>query len=200
MTDQIGPGAFIAVVGASGVGKDTLLDAARERCGASVLFPRRSITRAAGPGEDYTPLTVAEFALADEHGEFAVSWSAHGLDYGIPCTIDAAIRAGRTVVANVSRGILDELAERYSRLVVVRVTVPDAVRAQRLHARNREGGADIARRLERADPSVARPVDHEICNDRSIADACGELMHIIEAHSHAVHSIEDHSHARTETA
>ncbi|CAD6010933.1 phosphonate metabolism protein/1,5-bisphosphokinase (PRPP-forming) PhnN [Agreia sp. COWG] len=184
MTDRIGPGAFIAVVGASGVGKDTLLDAARERCGASVLFPRRSITRAAGPGEDYTPLTTAEFALAEQRGQFAVSWSAHGLDYGIPSTIDVAIRGGRPVVANVSRGILDELAERYSRFVVVRITVPDAVRAQRLHARNREGGADIARRLERADPSLARPVDHEICNDKTIADACGQLMRVIEAHSH----------------
>ena len=179
MTDPIGPGAFVAVVGASGVGKDALLSFARERCGELTHFPRRAITRPPGPGEEHTPLSEAEFADARERGAFAAWWHAHGLDYGIPVSADAAIGAGRVVVVNVSRGVLDALRKRYERLVVVRVTVSDQVRAQRLQARSRESADAIAARLSRADPAPHHPVDHEIRNDTTVADGAARLMDII---------------------
>ncbi|MCU1529094.1 MAG: phnN [Frondihabitans sp.] len=181
MTGPIGPGAFVAVTGASGVGKDTLLDIARERSDETTFFPRRAITRPPGPGEEYTPLSADEFAKARTGGAFAAYWNAHGLDYGIPVSADDAVRAGRVVVANVSRGALDALDERYERLVVVRVTVSDEVRARRLANRNRESPDDIVRRMARADPSPSRPADHEIRNDGSVEDGSAQLLRIIAA-------------------
>ncbi|WP_415853892.1 phosphonate metabolism protein/1,5-bisphosphokinase (PRPP-forming) PhnN [Sinomonas sp. G460-2] len=175
-----GPGPFLAVVGASGVGKDALISYARERLDSgAVSFPRRVITRAAGAGEHHEPIAEEAFAEACAGGAFAVWWRAHGLGYGIPAAVDDEIRAGRAVVANVSRGVLGALAARYERFVVVRVTVSDEVRAQRLHGRGREALHDIAQRLARADPAPLHPADVEIRNDGTVAEGGRALVRAI---------------------
>jgi ribose 1,5-bisphosphokinase len=178
--EPIGPGAFVAVVGASGVGKDAVLGWAREHAGAAARFPRRAITRPSGPGEDHDPVDPSAFAAARDAGGYAVHWEAHGLAYGIPVGADDEVRAGRVVVANVSRGVLETLAERYARLVVVEVTVSDAVRAERLGLRARESADGIARRLARTDPAPGHRVDVVIENDGALADAGARLLAVVE--------------------
>ncbi|MBL1118593.1 phosphonate metabolism protein/1,5-bisphosphokinase (PRPP-forming) PhnN [Streptomyces sp. 110] len=178
-TQKIGPGTFVAVVGASGVGKDALIAEARRHAGPDVSLPQRHITRAPGPGENHLPRSVQEFRIASEAGHFAIEWSAHGLRYGIPIEIDDDIRDGRSVVANMSRSVLDELAARYEHLVVVRVTVSEAVRASRLRTRGREDADDMARRLHRPDPAPDYAVDAEIHNDGTIADGAAALLRVI---------------------
>ena len=82
-----------------------------------VHFVRRVITRPADPGgENHEPVTDAEFAAR----EFALSWSAHGLRYGIPVE---ATRSAPVVVANVSRGVIAEAAQRFP-VRVIEVTAP----------------------------------------------------------------------------
>jgi ribose 1,5-bisphosphokinase len=179
VTEPIGPGAFVAVAGASGVGKDALLSHARERAGAFARFPRRTITRPPGPGEDHDPVTEDEFAAARDRGAFAVYWRAHELCYGLPASVDAEVRDGLVVVANVSRGVIDELGARYRRLVVVHVTVPDEVRAQRLRARRREPEPGIGRRLSRPDPAPGHRVDAVIENDGTLAEGGAQLLRVI---------------------
>ncbi|MFC4244247.1 phosphonate metabolism protein/1,5-bisphosphokinase (PRPP-forming) PhnN [Gryllotalpicola reticulitermitis] len=182
---QIGPGAFVAIVGASGVGKDALMSYARERLAAraqpapDVHFPRRVITRPAGAGEEFDSSDEAAFTDASSSGGFAIWWRAHGLGYGIPASADDRVRAGGVIVVNVSRAMLDDLAARYRRLVVVRVTVSDEVRAARLHARGREEAHDIRQRLARHDPAPDFPVDAEIRNDGTLAEAGEQLLRII---------------------
>jgi len=177
----LGPGPFVAVVGASGVGKDALLGAARARSGPDAHFPRRAITRPPGPGEDFDAVGEEEFAAAAARGEYAVTWRAHGLSYGIPATADDAVRAGVAVVANVSRSMLDVLQARYARLVVVRITVADDVRAARLRERGREPADDIARRLARADPAPDRVADHDVRNHGTVAEGGEALLDAIRA-------------------
>ena len=181
MTTRIGPGAFLAVVGASGVGKDALITEARTRCEGAARFPRRVITRPPGPGEDFDSLSEVAFADAEERGAFAVTWRAHGLAYGIPVWVDEPVRAGGVVVANVSRGAVGALEERYDRVVVVRITVSDAVRAERLRGRCRESATDIARRLARTDPAPERVADHEIRNDTTVAEGGAQLLAAVTA-------------------
>ena len=60
-----------------------------------------------------------------------------------------ALRAGRTVVCNVSRAIIDAARRRYADVVVALVTAPPELLAARLRARGRDG--DIAQRLARGD-------------------------------------------------
>ena len=179
MTETIGPGAFVAVVGASGVGKDALLAYARKRSGALARFPRRAITRPPGPGEDHEPMTEDQFTKVRDQGAFAMYWHAHGLCYGIPASIDAEVRDGLVVVANVSRSVIDELDARYRRLVVVRVTVSEQVRAQRLRARRREPEPGIGQRMARPDPAPGHRVDAVIVNDGSLAEGGAQLLRVI---------------------
>ncbi|GAA4163679.1 phosphonate metabolism protein/1,5-bisphosphokinase (PRPP-forming) PhnN [Gryllotalpicola daejeonensis] len=178
---RIGPGAFIAVVGASGVGKDALISYVRERLDDQVHFPRRVITRPAGAGEDHEPFDESGFEDACAAGAFAVSWRAHGLGYGIPATADHHVRDGRAVVANVSRAVLAPLAERYANFVVVRIVVSEAVRELRLRTRKREESHDIAARLARVDPAPEFPVDVEVQNDGTIAEGGEQLLSAIRS-------------------
>ena len=149
---QIGPGRLVLVVGPSGAGKDTLIDAVRAACRdeAGIVFPRRVITRPSSGAEDHDTISDAAFDRAAAGGAFALSWTAHGLKYGIPAAIDHDIRAGHTVVCNVSRTIIGDARARYAHATVVLVTAPMDVLAARLHARGRGSDGSITDRVQRA--------------------------------------------------
>jgi len=162
---RIGPGRLVLVVGPSGAGKDTLIDLARAalRDDASIVFPRRVITRAAAD-EPHDTMDPDAFDKAARAGAFALTWEAHDLRYGIPAGIDADIRAGRKVVCNVSRAIIAEARERYADVRVVLVTAPPDVLAARLAARARGSDGDLARRLARSDGFAALAAECVITN------------------------------------
>jgi len=158
--DRIGPGRLILVVGPSGAGKDTLIASARAECAhdASVVFPRRVITRAATAFEDHDTISEEMFRRAVGAGAFALWWEAHGLCYGIPGAIDDDIRSGKTVVCNVSRTVVEPTRRRYARVAVVCVTAPRHILESRLAARDRPSDGNLAARAGR-DATVGRNVD-----------------------------------------
>lgn len=146
----MGQGAIYAVVGPSGVGKDTLMAAAKA-ARPDLLLVRRVITRAGSAGgEDFDGVSEAEFARRTEAGDFVLHWQAHGLSYGIPCDAVQAAARGRTVLFNGSRAMLTQAMRAFPGLRVLHVTATDEVLAQRLQARGRETAESIAARLERA--------------------------------------------------
>ncbi len=108
-TDLIGPGRLVFVVGPSGAGKDTLIGLAQAACtgDSNVVFPQRVVTREASAYENNEAVSQIQFGQMLAHGDFAFQWEAHGLRYGLPRTIIDDIRAGRAVVANVSRTIIE---------------------------------------------------------------------------------------------
>src|SRR5262249_34687441 len=128
-SDAIGPGRLILVVGPSGAGKDTLLALARAACAEDqdIVFPRRVVTRKASASEDNVELSPEEFREALERGEFAMHWEAHGHSYGLPRTIDDELRAGRAVVVNVSRTVIDAARCAYANVIVIAITAPPDV-------------------------------------------------------------------------
>ncbi|OYW05575.1 MAG: phosphonate metabolism protein/1,5-bisphosphokinase (PRPP-forming) PhnN [Acidiphilium sp. 37-67-22] len=168
------PGCLVLIVGPSGAGKDTVMRAAREALAGTsgFLFPRRIITRPADDAEDHLPVTPADFAT---HA-FALSWQAHGLSYGIPATILAALAAGDVVVVNVSRAVVAEARQRF-RCHVVEITASAPVLASRLAVRGRETEADIAARLARA--AAASGADETIVNETTPAAAGAHLAAIL---------------------
>ncbi|MGQ7958703.1 phosphonate metabolism protein/1,5-bisphosphokinase (PRPP-forming) PhnN [Pseudomonas sp. SP16.1] len=145
-------GRLIYLMGPSGSGKDSLLQAARaplERCGCR--FARRVITRSAeAVGEDAVGVTPAEFDRLEAEDAFALSWRANGLAYGIPREIDHWLADGKDVLINGSRGHLDEALQRYPQLLAILLQVDEAVLRERLLARGRETPEQIEARLERS--------------------------------------------------
>jgi len=180
-TSPIGPGRLVAVVGPSGAGKDTLIAGARAafRDEKAVVFPRRVITRPPTDSEDNGTLKDAAFDRAVENGLFAFWWQAHGLKYGIPCIVNDDIRAGRTVVCNVSRAIVGELRTKYACVEVVLVTAPADVLATRLVGRARESDRLIMQRIKRRIPLADLAADHTIENTGTVESAVDTLLAVI---------------------
>jgi ribose 1,5-bisphosphokinase len=151
---RIGPGALVVVVGPSGAGKDTLIVLARALCADDprIMFPRRIVTRPRSVAEDHDSVSPSEFDAAIGQGAYAFWWEAHGLKYALSAAIDTELRAGNTVVCNVSRAVVSALRERYADLTVVLVTAPKDVLLARLAMRGRE--SDVTERLDRAAPAI----------------------------------------------
>jgi phosphonate metabolism protein PhnN/1,5-bisphosphokinase (PRPP-forming) len=178
----VAAGTLVLVVGPSGAGKDSIIAgaAARLRGNADFVFARRAITRpAAAGGEAHIALSTAEFAVQRERGLFLLHWHAHGLDYGIPATLATDRVAGRTVIANVSRAVLDEARHRLQPLAIVQVLASGPVLAARLRNRGRESEADVRRRLDRAAESLHGPDVTTIRNDSALGDAVDAFLAVL---------------------
>jgi ribose 1,5-bisphosphokinase len=150
-TPAIEGGTLLLVVGPSGAGKDTIIAIAQDLLAAraDVVFPRRIVTRAPSAAETNGQLSSDAFDEAIRHRAFAVWWQAHGHSYGLPASIDDDIRAGATVVCNVSRAIVPELRRKYRQCAVVLVDAPRDIRAARIAARRRSSDGEVATRLDR---------------------------------------------------
>ncbi|HDZ3196602.1 TPA: phosphonate metabolism protein/1,5-bisphosphokinase (PRPP-forming) PhnN, partial [Pseudomonas aeruginosa] len=144
-------GRLIYLMGPSGSGKDSLLQAAREPLALrGCRIVRRVITRSAeAVGEDAQAVTPAQFDTLERASAFAMSWRANGLCYGIPVQIDEWLAQGYDVLVNGSRGYLAQARRRYPDLLAVLLGVKPEVLRQRLLARGRESPEEIEARLAR---------------------------------------------------
>jgi len=175
-------GTLFYIVGASGVGKDSLIDTLRTKLPAHrFVFARRVITRPENSvGEAHEACTDQAFAERAARGEFLLWWAAHGLHYGLPAALTDQLAAGRHVIANGSRGKAAELAQRVPRLVVIEIDAPPEIIAARLAARGRESADDIARRLTRASTPYPETVDVvRVTNDSDLHTGAIRLIHAI---------------------
>lgn len=163
-------GRLIAVVGPSGVGKDTVM-AGLVGARPILATAKRVITRApeAG-GEDFHSVTGEAFELARDRGEFILHWDAHGLFYGIAREVSGVLSTGQDVLANLSRNVLAQAQDVFPGMQVISLTAADAVLAVRLASRGREAPADITARLARKTAAWPSGLTvHQVTNDGPIA-------------------------------
>ncbi|MHA3736545.1 phosphonate metabolism protein/1,5-bisphosphokinase (PRPP-forming) PhnN [Pseudomonas sp. Eth.TT006] len=178
-------GRVIYLMGPSGSGKDSLIEAARESLRVmNCEIIRRVITRSAeSVGEDAIGVTPEDFDQRQRAGDFALSWHANGLAYGIPKEMDEWLRAGRDVLVNGSRANLRQAQERYPTLLPVLLTVKDEVLRERLLRRGRETPEQIDARLARntlfKDRRASDLPVYLIDNSDALSDAVNQLLELI---------------------
>ena len=164
-------GRLIAVVGPSGVGKDSVM------AGIHTVMPkihlvRRVITRAPElGGENYDAVSVVQFDDMVTNGAFAVHWGAHGLLYGVPMTVKYQLNKGKDCLVNFSRKALVEAAAIFPKFVVLNITAEPETLARRLTTRARETHEEIAQRLAQAGKPLPEGLDViHLSNDGPLAE------------------------------
>lgn len=179
-------GTLFYVVGASGAGKDSVMNGARAEMDGSVpvIFAHRYITRPADAGgENHVALSLAEFRMRQDKGLFAMAWESHGNHYGIGIEIDAWLSKGFGVVVNGSRDYLETAVRKYPHMEVILVSVSREILGKRLKERGRETPEEIEQRLQRSDRLA--PVEfantHTIQNDKTLEVSVNRFTELVEA-------------------
>ena len=170
-------GKLFYIIGASGAGKDSLIDYARSHLpdDSRVVFAHRYITRPADAGgENHIGLSREEFTLRLRHGLFAMHWESHDTLYGIGREIDHWMRQGLDVAVNGSRAYLDQAIQLYPDIIPVWVHVSIDKLRQRLLNRGRESLEEIEERI-----SIAQQLDH-IARDKGL-EIIDNNQHLHEA-------------------
>jgi ribose 1,5-bisphosphokinase len=174
-------GTLVLVAGPSGAGKDSLIGGARLALAgdARFVFARRIVTRPASRWEEHSTLDEATFAAAEATGQFALSWRAHGLCYGLDRAINDDLVAGRIVVANVSRAMVEVARSHYVRTHALLIDADPAVRAARLSGRAREAASESRTSGSRAFPAIA--YDTVIDNSAELAPAVAAFVAVLRS-------------------
>jgi ribose 1,5-bisphosphokinase len=107
-------------------------------------------------------------------------WEAHGHCYALSRAIDDEIRAGHTVVANVSRTVVAAMRVAYASVLVVSITAPPNVLAERIAMRARGSDGRIEQRLQRTVDEAAAAPDVTVVNTGSVEYHARQLVRIIK--------------------
>jgi guanylate kinase len=173
------PGALLVIIsGPSGVGKDTIIDALRDRPrDPDYHYVVTCTTRQPRPGEvpgtSYRFLSHEEFHSLDEAGELLESADVHGNHYGTPRReVGEALAAGHDVILKIDVQGAKVIKERVPDALLVFI-VPPTLEAlfQRLRSRATETADELEIRQRNAAIELARQGDY----DRVVVNETGEV-------------------------
>lgn len=179
-------GKLLYLVGASGSGKDSLLDGCRQQLKPQhgCFVAHRYITRVANVGgENHIHLSADEFDMRVNMGMFAMQWYSHGYSYGIGSEVENWLANGINVVMNGSREYLPIAMHAYPNMVPVLVDVDPSVLRERLTKRGRESEEEIEARLQRHQEIVDTLPDNvqRIDNNGDVHNGVAQLIQLIES-------------------
>lgn len=182
-------GRLLYLMGASGAGKDTVLDGVKTQLGSRVYIAPRIITRHCTPTEKRAiSVTPEQFQVMVTQGLLAMAWHANGLSYGIHRDIHHHLERGCDVLVNGSRAYLPQASLHFPELQPVLLHVDSETLRQRLIQRKRETQQQIQERLERnahfshlSDrPGISQPI--LINNSGPAEHAIAALCRILNQH------------------
>ncbi|MCE9604152.1 MAG: guanylate kinase [Planctomycetia bacterium] len=181
-------GKLIVISGPSGAGKTTLLKRMYAECDAPLVAGVSATTRRPRPGEtdgvDYHFLTLEEFRLRRERGEFLESFEVFGRGdwYGtLQSEVAPRLASGKWVVLEIDVQGTFAVLQHYPEAITIFIQ-PRSVEEleRRLTARGTETREAIQRRLEvaRREMMEAGAYRYHVTND-DVDTAVGELCRIL---------------------
>ncbi len=185
------PGALLVIIsGPSGVGKDTIIDALRERPREPdyhyvVTCTTRSPRPGEVPGLSYQFLTRPEFRALREAGELLEANEVHGNWYGTPRReVAEAMASGHDVILKIDVQGAMVVKQRVPEALLV-FLVPPSLEAlfQRLRSRATETADELEIRQRNAAIELARQgdYDHVVVNETGEVDrTAAEIEAVIE--------------------
>ena len=191
-----GPGLLFVVSGPSGAGKDTLVEALRERR-ASLRYSVSATTRQPRPeernGEHYFFVSAQEFERLRREGRLLEWREYNGNLYGTPRDyVERTLSEGYDVIMKPEGAVLIFLVpDRFSNL------------RERLLARRTETNEEVARRLEIAqrEMQMIRRFDYIVVNEQDRSEqAVRDLEAILQAERFRLHRYPDDSIRRVESS
>jgi guanylate kinase len=203
-----GPGLLFVVSGPSGAGKDTLVEALRERR-ESLRYSISATTRAPRSeernGEHYFFVSQDEFERLRQGGRLLEWREYNGNLYGTPSDyVERSLGEGYDVVMKPEVNGALAVKAAYPDAVLIFV-VPDRFSnlRERLLARRTETNEEIARRLEIAQHEMKfiRRFDYIVVNEQHRSeDAVRDLEAILQAERFRIHRYPDDSIRRVESS
>ena len=203
-----GPGLLFVVSGPSGAGKDTLVEALRERRG-SLRYSVSATTRAPRPeernGEHYFFVSAEEFERLRDDGRLLESREYNGNLYGTPRDyVEGTLREGYDVIMKPEVHGALAVKAAYADAVLI-FLVPDRFSnlRERLLARRTETNEEVARRLAIAqrEMQMIRKFDYIVVNEQDRSEqAVRDLEAILQAERFRIHRYPDDSILRVESS
>lgn len=202
-----GPGLLFVVSGPSGAGKDTLVDALRERL-PRLRYSVSATTRSPRPGE-----VEGEHYFFLGHDEFQAGIAANGFlewreyngnHYGTPRDfVERTLAEGYDLIMKPEVNGAMAIKSRFADAVLI-FLVPDKLSnlRKRLLARRTETTEEIASRLEiaRQEMKYIRDFDYIVINEEGrSAQAVRDLEAILQAERFRIHRYSDDSIASVES-
>jgi len=203
-----GPGLLFVVSGPSGAGKDTLVEALRDRrpnLQYSVSATTRSPRAGERTGEHYFFVSNEEFAELLRHGGLLESREYNGNLYGTPRDyVQQSLTQGYDVIMKPEVNGALAVKAAYGGAVLIFV-VPDRFShlRERLLARRSETNEEIAERLEIAhrEMQYIRSFDYIVVNEQGRPEqAVRDLESILQAERFRIHRYPDDSIRRVQSS
>lgn len=153
---------IVLIVGASGVGKDTLLQNIKGEIKAN--FVKRYITRKPDTNEKNFYVDKEAFGILKDDDFFISTWKAHENIYGISKN---QIKKGLNIIS-ISRGAIKDFEDRYDDVTTIEIILPRKVLYKRLKSRGREDEEAIQKRLDRSYDKIDAENLIQFTNDKPI--------------------------------